>query len=85
MAARGPFAIDERPDVAYELPSGDLAADHPEQRASVANLVSAFRDHAGGMDVLGWVVSCAAFCLPFGDAPPEISDRLDPDAQFQEV
>src|SRR6185437_14966231 len=77
--------VGERADVENALAAGDLAADHPIERAAVAELLGALGHHAGGVDVLGLE---AAFLFLFElllDPVFEIRDRVVADAQLDEM
>src|SRR5262245_66128559 len=85
MAAADAFLVDERPHVDEPLPAHDLAADHPVERAAVAQLVGALGHHARSVHVLGREPALPALLELLADPILEILDRVTADAQLDEM
>src|SRR5262245_36602421 len=79
MAAADAFLVDE------PLPAHDLAADHPVERAAVAQLVGALGHHARSVHVLGREPALPALLELLADPILEILDRVTADAKLDEM
>src|SRR5262249_15030178 len=85
MAAADAFLVDEWPHVDEPLPAHDLAADHPVERAAVAQLVGALGHHACPVHVLGREPALPALLELLADPILEILDRVTADAELDEM
>src|SRR5262245_24358726 len=85
MAAADPFLVDERPHIDQPLPAHDLAADHPVERAAVAQLVGALGHHARPVHVLEREPALPALLELLADPILEVSDRVTADAKLDEM
>src|SRR5262245_18999487 len=85
MAAADPFLVDEWPHVDEPLPAHDLAADHPVERAAVAQLVGALGHHARPVHVLEREPALPALLELLADPILEILDRVTADAKLDEM
>src|SRR5262245_5053860 len=85
MAAADPFLVDERPHIDEPLPTRDLAADHPVERAAVAQLVGALGHHARPVHVLEREPALPALLELLADPILEFSDRVTADAKLDEM
>src|SRR5262245_13065335 len=85
MAAADPFLVDERPHIDEPLPAHDLAADHPVERAAVAQLVGALGHHARPVHVLEREPALPALLELLADPILEVSDRVTADAKLDEM
>jgi len=85
MAPAHPGFVDERPYVNQELPAHHFAADHPIQRAAVAQLVDTLGDHAGSVHVLARQSAFCALLEPLRDPMLQVLDRVAADTKLDEV
>src|SRR5262249_48363562 len=85
MAAADPFLVDERPHIDEPLPAHDLAADHPVERAAIAQLVGALGHHARPVHVLEREPALPALLELLADPILEFSDRVTADAKLDEM
>src|SRR3954462_15601041 len=85
MAAADSALVHEGPHIEEPLPTHHLAADHPIERAAVAQLVGAFGHHPRLVHVLAR--KPALFAIPEFLANPvvELFDRVTADAKLDEV
>src|SRR5262249_31913664 len=79
------FLVDERTHVEQALPAGNLAADHPVERAAVDQLIGALGHHAGAMHVLAGKAALLAVLEPLADPLLEVLDRVATDAKLDEI
>ncbi len=77
--------VAERPDREDALPAGDLAADHPIQRAAVDQLVRALRHHARAVDVLGLFAALSFLLELLPDPVFEVANGIGADAELDEM
>jgi hypothetical protein len=85
MAAADPLLIDERPHVADALAAHDLTADHPVERAPVAQLVGALGRHARPVHVLARKAASPARLELLADPVLEVLDGVATDAKLDEM
>src|SRR5262245_22675063 len=85
MAAADPFLVDERPHIDEPLPAHDLAADHPVERAAVAQLLGALGHHARPVHVLEREPALPALLEVLADPVLEIFDGITADAKLDEM
>src|SRR5262245_24710926 len=85
MAAADPFLVDEWPHIDEPLPAHDLAADHPIERAAVAQLVGALGHHARPVHVLEREPALAALLELLANPVLEFSDRVTAHAKLDEM
>src|SRR6476619_5760003 len=81
MAAADAALVHERPHVEEPLPAHHLAADHPVERAPVAQLVGAFGHHPRLMHVLARKPAFFAILEFLADPAVEVFDRVTTDAK----
>src|SRR5262249_60644069 len=79
------FLGEERPTIDEPVPAHDLAADHPVERAAVAQLVGALGHHARPVHVLGREPALPALLELLADPILEFSDRVTADAKLDEM
>src|SRR5262249_16298952 len=84
-AAADAFLVDEWPHIDEPLPAHDLAADHPVERAAVAQLVGALGHHARPVHVLEREPALPALFELLADPILEFSDRVTADAKLDEM
>src|SRR5215217_2593075 len=84
-AAPDAVAVGERPDRGEPLPAGDLALDHPVERAAVDDRVEALRHHAGGMGLLVGPAEAPVMGAVLLDPILEVADRIAADAELQQM
>src|SRR5258707_10814063 len=85
MAAADALLVDEWAHIEQPLPAHDLAADHPIERAAVAQLLGALGHHARPVHVLGREPALPALLEFLADPVLEIFDRIAADAKFDEM
>ena len=84
MAAADPAPIHERAYVDEPLPTHNLSADDPIERAAVAQLIGALWHHARAVHVLARQ-STLARSLRFSDPVLELLDRVTADTKLDEM
>src|SRR2546430_17275787 len=85
MAAADALLVDEWAHIEQPLPAHDLAADHPIERAAVAQLLGALGHHARPVHVLGREPAFPALLEFLADPVLEVSDRIAADAKLDEM
>src|SRR5262245_63957580 len=85
IAATDSALVDERAHVEERLPAHHLAADHPVERAAVAQLVGALGHHARAMQMLARELALLALRQLLADPALEVLDRVAADAELDEV
>src|SRR5262245_33451847 len=73
--------VDEGTDVEHAFAAHDRAADDPEQRPAVDQLIHPLRHHAGGVDVLALLLAMQLL----GDPVLQFLDRVAADAKLDEM
>src|SRR5262249_32927381 len=66
-----------------QLPAGDLAADHPVERAAVGKLIGPLGNHAGAVQMLGLLAAGLSALL--ADPGFQILDRVTADAKLDQM
>src|SRR5262249_39246782 len=74
-----------RPHIDEPLPAHDLAADHPVERAAIAQLIGALGHHARPVHVLEREPALPALLELLADPILEFSDRVTADAKLDEM
>src|SRR5262249_49859576 len=85
MAAADPLLVDEWPHIDEPLPAHDFAADHPVERAAVAQFIGALGHHARPVHVLGREPALPALLELLADPILEFFDRVTADAKLDEM
>src|SRR5215472_3057946 len=85
MAAADALLVDEWAHIEEPLPAHDLAADHPIERAAVAQLLGALGHHARPVHVLAREPTLPALLELLADPVLEIFDRVAADAKLDEM
>ena len=85
MATAHSLLVDEWANVEDALAAHDLTADHPIERAAVAQLVRAFGRHARAMHVLARESAFPALLKLLPDPILEILDGVAADAKLDEM
>src|SRR3954471_2706172 len=85
MAAADAALVHERPHIEEPLPTHHLAADHPIERAAVAQLVGAFGHHPRLVHVLARKPALLAIPEFLANPVLELFDRVTADAKLDEV
>src|SRR5262245_58780507 len=85
IAAADPALVDERAHVEEPLPAHYLAADHPVERAALAQLVGALGHHARAMQMLARQLTLPALRELLANPVLEVLDRVAADAELDEV
>ena len=85
MAAADPALVHERSHVEEPLPTHHLPADHPIERAAVAQLVGALGDHPRPVHVLAREPALFAILQFLADPVLELFDRVTTDAKLDEM
>jgi hypothetical protein len=85
MAAADPAPVHERSHVEEPLPTHHLPADHPIERAAVAQLVGALGDHPRPVHVLAREPALFAILQFLADPVLELFDRVTTDAKLDEM
>src|SRR5215208_3736108 len=78
-------AVGERPDRGEPLPAGNLALDHPVERAAVDDRVEALRHHAGGVGLLVGTAEPSVMGAVLLNPILEVADRIAADAELQQM
>jgi len=85
MAAADAALVHEWPHVEEPLPTHHLAADHPIERAAVAQLVGAFGHHPCLVHVLARKPALFTILEFLADPVVEVFDRITADAKLDKV
>ena len=85
MAPAHPGLVDEGPYINQALPAHHFAADHPIQRAAVAQLIGTLGHHAGSVHVLARQSAFCALLEPLRDPMLQVLDRVAADTKLDEV
>src|SRR5262245_26535593 len=85
IAATDPTLVDERAHVEESLPAHHLAADHPVERAALAQVAGTLGHHARSMQMLARELALLALRELLADPALEVLDRVAADAELDEV
>src|SRR5262249_50249816 len=85
MAATHALLVDKRTHVANTLPAHDLTADHPKERAAVAQLVGALGHHARPVHVIARKAASLARPELLADPVLEVAHGVATDAKLDEM